>query len=176
MLKLDQKKNIVSSVAKLAQNAQSIVAVDYRGLKVTDMVLLRVEARKNNVHLQVVRNTLAKRALAGTTFECLEKALKGPVLLAFAKNEVSASARLIRDFAKTNDKLKVKGLALNNQLYGPEQLDAIAKLPTKEEAISKLMSVMQAPIVKLARTIAEPKAKLVRTIMAVRDKKQAEGG
>lgn len=172
-LKLEQKKAIVAEVADIANQAVSVVAVDYRGLPVSDMIKLRSDARKADVHVQIVRNTLAIRAFKGTSFECMETALIGPVLLAFAKTELSASARLIKDFKKTNDKVEVKALSLGGKLFGKEHLDAIAKLPTRDEAISQLMSVMQAPIAKFVRTVAAPHTKLVRTIAAVRDQKQA---
>lgn len=175
MLKLDQKKAIVAGANEVAKNALSVVAVDYRGLSVPDMTQLRVEARKANVHIQIVRNTLARRALSDTQFACLNEALVGPVMLAFAREELSAAARLIRDFGKTNDKVKVKALALNNQMYAANQLDMIASLPTRDEAIAKLLFVMQAPIAQFVRTLAEPQAKLARTLAAYRDKKQAEG-
>ncbi len=172
-LKLEQKKAIVAEVADIANQALSVVAVECRGLPVSDMTKLRSDARKADVHLQIVRNTLAKRALKGTSFECMEDALVGPVLLAFARTELSAAARLMKDFKKTNDKLQIKALSLGGKLFGSEHLDAIAKLPTRDEAISQLMSVMQAPIAKFVRTVAAPHTKLVRTIAAVRDQKQA---
>jgi len=168
---LSKKKTIVSEVASVAKEALSVVVADYRGLTVSDMTALRAQARKADVHLRIVRNTLAKRALMGTSFECLGEALVGPSIFAFAKTELAASARLIKDFSKTNDKLKVKALSLGGQLLASSQLDAVAKLPTRDEAIARLLSVMQAPIAKLARTLAEPQAKLVRLLAAIRDQK-----
>jgi len=174
-LKLEQKKAIVAEVANVANKALSVVVADYRGIKVSDITKLRSEARKSGVYVRVVRNTLARRALQGTSFECMGDTLIGPVLLAFAESELSASARLIRDFAKTNDKLKVMALSLGGQVLKSDQLEMVAKLPTKEEAISKLLSVMQAPIAKFVRTVAAPHTKLVRTLAAVRDQKQSAG-
>jgi large subunit ribosomal protein L10 len=171
-LKLEQKKAIVAEVALIADSALSVVAADYRGLTVSDMTALRAKARKSGVHLRVVRNTLARQAFKGTPYECLNESLVGPVLLAFAKDEPSASARLLRDFAKTNDKLKVKALSLNGLFYGGEHLESIARLPTREEGITKLVIVMQAPITKFVRTMAEPAAKFVRVLAAIRDQKQ----
>jgi large subunit ribosomal protein L10 len=171
-LKLSDKKAIVAEVAEVAGKALSAVAVDYRGITVSDMTALRVAARRSKVHLQVVRNTLARRALTGTSFECLNDTLIGPVLLAFSEEEPSAGARLMRDFAKTNDKLKVKALSLGGQLYSSQHLDAIAKLPTRIEGIALLLGVMQAPISKFVRTLAEVPTKLVRGLSAVRDQKQ----
>lgn len=173
-LKLEQKKTIVAEVAEVANRSLSVIAAEYRGLSVADMTSLRKEARKAGVHLRVTRNTLARRALQGTSFECLSNSLVGPVLLAFGGEELSAGARLIRAFAKTNDKLVVKALSLGGKLLGKEQLDAVAKLPTRDEALAQLMAVMQAPIAKLVRTMAEPHAKLVRLFAAVRDQKQSQ--
>lgn len=172
MLKLEQKKAIVAEVADVAGQALSVVAADYRGLTVSEMTGLRMQARKNGVKLRVVRNTLARRAFQGTTHESLANALVGPVLLAFAKEEPAASARLFRDFAKTNEKLKVKALSLGGQLYGSEHLETIAKLPTRQEAIGRFASVLQAPITKLACTLNEIPTKLARALSQVRDQKQ----
>lgn len=172
-LKLDQKKTIVSEVAEVAKRSMSVIAADYRGLSVSDMTKLRAQARQAGVHLRVTRNTLARRALQGTSFECLSESLVGPVLLAFAGDELSAGARLLRDFAKTNDKLVVKALSLSGKLLSSNQLESVAKLPTRDEAIAKLLSVMQAPVAKFVRTIAEPPAKFARILVAIRDQKQS---
>lgn len=170
-LKLKQKKTIVAEVSDVANNALSVIAVEYRGLTVSEMNRLRSTAR-DKVLLRVVPNTLARLAFKGTTFECMQSALVGPLLLAFAKTELSAAARLIKDFRKTNDKLVVKAISLDGKLLGAEHLNAVAELPTKDEAIAQLMSVMQAPIAKFVRTLAAPHTKLVRTIAAIRDQKQ----
>lgn len=173
VLKLDDKKAIVSEVAGVAQQALSLIAAEYSGLTVSDLTALRKSARESNVYMRVVRNTLARRALEGTQFACIQQKLVGPLLLAFSKDEPGAAARLIRDFVKTNDKLVVKALAIDSQLLEANGLERLASLPTRDEAIAQLMSVMLAPITKLVRTMAEPHAKLVRTVAAVRDKKQA---
>jgi large subunit ribosomal protein L10 len=170
-LRLEGKKEIVAEVAKVASSALSAVAAEYRGLTVTQMTKLRANARSSGVYLRVVRNTLARRAIEGTEFACMQESLVGPLLLAFSKDEPGAAARLVRDFAKDNEKLVVKVLSVGGQLLGPRDLDKLATLPTRPEAISTLMSVMLAPVTKLARTLAEPHAKLVRTIAAVRDQK-----
>lgn len=171
-LKLNDKKEIVAEVAEVASRAVSVVAADYRGLTASQMTKLRANARNANVNLRIVRNTLARIALKGTEFECINNALTGPIILAFASDEPGATARLMRDFAKDHEKLEVKAISLGGQVYDKSQLDFVAKLPTKDEAIAQLMSVMQAPIAKLVRTMAEPTAKLVRTLAAVRDTKQ----
>lgn len=172
-LRLEDKKAIVAEVAEVAANALSVVAADYRGLPVANMTKLRADARKAGVYMRVVRNTLARRALEGTEFACMQDVLVGPLLLAFSQHEPGSAARLIRDFVKTNEKFEVKALAIGGKLLDAKQLEAVATLPTKDEAIATLMSVLNAPITKFVRTLAEPHAKLVRTIAAVRDKKQA---
>lgn len=171
-LKINDKKQIVAEVAEVASRAVSVVAADYRGLTASQMTKLRSNARQANVNLRIVRNTLARIALKGTEFEAINTSLTGPIILAFASDEPGATARLMRDFAKENENLDVKAISLGGQVYDKSQLDAIAKLPTKSEAIARLLSVMQAPISKLVRTMAEPHAKLVRTLAAVRDTKQ----
>lgn len=171
-LKLSDKKAIVAEVAEIAGRALSAVVVDYRGVTAPDMIALREAARRLKVHPQVMRNTLARRAVEGTSFECLKDSLTGPVLLAFSEEEPSAGARLMRDFVKTNDKLKVKALSVGGQLYSSQHLEAIAKLPTRIEAIATLLGVMQAPVSKFVRTLAEIPTKLVRGLSAVRDQKQ----
>lgn len=172
-LNLEGKKAIVSEVSKVAAESVSALSADYRGLTVTEMTKLRVSAREAGVYVRVVRNTLAKRALKDTEFECISDSLSGPMLLAFGKNELSAPARLFKDYVKQFEKLEVKALAVGGQVYDSNSLDAIAMLPTKDEAISRLMAVMQAPIAKLVRTLAAPQLKLVRTVVAVKEKKEA---
>ena len=168
-LGLKQKQEKVDELIKVAASSTSIIAADYKGLKSSDMTELRTKVRQlgGGTHLQVVRNTLAKRAFAGTNYEVLTNKLKGPVLLAFSKNEVSSVAKLLRDFAKEREKLSVTALFVDGTLFNGNQLELVANLPTKQEAIARLVTVIQAPVVKLVRTLAEPQAKLVRTIMAV---------
>jgi large subunit ribosomal protein L10 len=170
-LKLEDKRAIVVSVNEVAVSANSAIVAEYNGMTVADMTQLRDKAREAGVYLRVVRNTLAKRAVLNTKFECIQDVIVGPVVLAFSMDEPGAAARIIKDFIKTNTKLVVKGISLGEQLYDASVLDNVAKLPTYPEAISMLMSVIQAPITQLARTIAEPHAKLTRTIAALRDSK-----
>lgn len=172
-LNLEQKKAIVAEVSDVAANALSAVAADYRGLTVSEVTELRSKAREKGVVLRVVRNTLARRALDNTEFACMRDALVGPLLLAFSKSEPGAAAKLIKDFMKEHEKLEVKALAIGGQLLAAKDLDVVAKLPTRDEAIAMLMSVMKAPVEKFVRTLAEPHAKLVRTIAAIRDKQAA---
>jgi large subunit ribosomal protein L10 len=170
-LRLEGKKAIVAEVAKIASSALSAVAAEYRGLTVSQMTKLRANARSNGVYMRVVRNTLARRAVADTDFACMQEAFVGPLLLAFSQEEPGSAARLVRDFAKEHDKLVVKALAVGGQLLAPSDLDKLATLPTRPEAISQLMSVMLAPITQLVQTMAAPHAKLVRTVAAIRDQK-----
>jgi large subunit ribosomal protein L10 len=173
VLKLEDKKAIVSEVAVVAKQAVSLIAAEYSGLTVAQVTGLRKSARESGVYMRIVRNTLAKRALEGTQFACIQDELVGPLILAFSKDDPGAAARLIKAFVKDNEKLKVKALAIDNQVLPPEGLNKLASLPTRDEAIAQLMSVMLAPITKFVRTLAEPHAMLVRTVAAVRDKKQA---
>jgi large subunit ribosomal protein L10 len=173
VLKLEDKKVIVAEVAEVASSALSAVVADYSGLTVGDMNKLRAKARGNNVYVRVVRNTLAQRAVDNTDFACLKEGLVGPVILAFSKSEPGSAARLFRDFMKDNEKLQVRMLAIGGKAMGPESLEALAKLPTRDEAIASLMAVMKAPVEKFVRTLAEPHAKMVRTVAAVRDQKQS---
>lgn len=173
VLKLEDKKTIVNEVAEVAKRAVSLIAAEYSGLTVSQLTGLRKSARQSGVYMRVVRNTLAKRALEGTQFACMQSELIGPLLLAFSTDHPGAAARLIKDFVKDNEKLKVKALVIESQLLPPSGLLTLASLPTRDEGISQLMSVMKAPITKLVRTMAEPHAKLVRTIAAIRDLKQS---
>lgn len=172
-LKLENKKAIVAEVNAIASTALSAAAASYRGLSVTQLTQLRQSARAANVKVRVVRNTLARRAFVGTEFECLSDTLVGPLVLAFAMTEPGAAARVFRDFKKANDKFDVKALALGGKALAANQLEAVAKLPTRDEALATLLSVMIAPITKFVRTVAEPTAQCVRVIAAVRDQKQS---
>jgi large subunit ribosomal protein L10 len=172
-LNLEGKKAVVAEVAAVASQAHSAVAAEYRGLTVAEMTKLRVIARQEKVYLRVVRNTLAGRALEGTDFEGMREGLRGPLLLAFSREEPSAAARVIQSFGKEHAKLVVKMGCVGGKVLPPEGIEALAKMPTKEQAIALLMGALKAPLGKLVRTLAEPTAKLVRTVAAVRDQKQA---
>lgn len=153
-LNLDGKKVVVEEVAQYAAKAHSAVAAEYRGLTVTELTELRKTARETGVYLRVVKNTLAKRAIAGTEFECMQDSLVGPLLIAFSMEDPGCAARLISNFAKTHDKLITKVVAIGGQSYGASELARLASLPTRDQGISLLMSVMKAPTEKLARTLA----------------------
>ncbi len=169
-LKLEDKQAIVASVNEVANNASLAIVAEYRGMSVDSMTELRKKAREAGVYLRVVRNTLARRAVSNTDFECLKEILVGPILLAFSKEEPSAAAKVLKEFSKSEDKLLVKGIGLGKQLLDGSTLAKVAKLPTYLESISLLMSVIQAPITQMVRTIAEPQAQLVRTLAAVGEK------
>lgn len=174
-LRLEQKQEIVAEVNEEAVKALSAVLADYRGMTVTQMTNMRKRARESGVYLRVIRNTLARRAVEGTEFECLKEALTGPTLLAFSKDDPGAAARLLKDCAKEYEKLQVKALSIGGKLLAASDLDRLAKMPTRDQALSMLMATLQAPIAKLARTMNEVPGKLVRTIAAIRDQKQAVG-
>jgi large subunit ribosomal protein L10 len=174
-LNLEDKKALVAEVAEVAAKAQSVVAAEYRGLTVGQMTELRCKARKSGVYMRVVKNTLARKALAGTSFESVGPKLKGPLVLAFSKDDPGAAARVVKDFAKSNEKLVATLVSLGGQVLPGAELEKVASLPTREQALAMLMGVMKAPIQKLVGTLAAPGSKLVRTIAAVRDQKQAAG-
>ena len=172
-LNLEQKKSVVAEVAEVAGRAHSAIAAEYRGLTVEEMTELRVKARDTGVYLRVVKNSLARRAIDGTDFSCMQDGLVGPLVLAFSMEDPGSAARLIKDFSKDHVKLETKLVSVSGQLLAASDLERLAKLPTKDQAISTLMAVMKAPIEKFVRTLNEPHGKLVRTVAAVRDQKQA---
>ena len=171
-LALEDKKAIVAEVSEAAQSALSAVIADYRGLSVGQMTELRKQAREGGVYLKVVRNTLARRAVEGTDFECLQNELVGPTVLAFSQEDPGAAARLMKDFAKENAELEVKALSISGQVLGAEQIDVLAKMPTLDQARAMLMSVMIAPVTKLARTLNEFPGSITRVMAAVADEKK----
>ena len=168
---LAAKKAMVDEVSAVAAKAISAVVADYRGLTVNQMTQLRAQARKSGVYLKVVRNTLTRKAFLDTEFACLSDKLVGHLFVALSLQAPSDAARLLKDFVKSFEKLEIKALAVGGKLYTADQLDAIASLPTKDEALAKLMFVMKAPVEKFVRTLAAPHAKLVRTVAAIRDTK-----
>jgi large subunit ribosomal protein L10 len=174
-LNLEGKKALVEEVNAVAAKALSVVAAEYRGLTVAQMTELRGKARASGVYMRVVKNTLARRALAGTAFEPLGTKLKGPLVLAFSNDDPGAAARVIRDFAKANEKLVPTSLSIGGQVLPAKDLDKVASLPTREQALSMLLGVIQAPVQKLVSTLHAVPSKLVRTLAAVRDQRQAAG-
>lgn len=172
-LRLDDKKAVVEEVSAIAAVAHSAVAAEYRGLTVEQLTNLRKTARTSGVYLRVVKNTLARRAVEGTEFACMQAGMVGPLILAFSLDDPGAAGRLIADFIKQSDKLVVKLVAVGGKEYGADGLERLSKLPTKDQAIAILMGTMKAPVEKFVRTLAEPHAKMVRTVAAIRDQKQA---
>lgn len=172
-LNLEQKKAVVAEMSEVAQNALSVVAAEYRGLTVEQMTDLRVKAREGSVFLKVAKNTLVRRAFQETDFECIADDLKGPLVYAFSTEDPGAAARLVKDFAKENDELVAHVLAMGGEKFAPTEIEKLASMPTRDQALAMLMSVMKAPVEKFVRTLAEPNAKMVRTIAAIRDKKEA---
>lgn len=168
-----EKRAVVAEVAEVAATAHSAVAAEYRGLTVDKLTDLRVEARKTGVYVRVVKNSLARRAVEGTEFECMQESLSGPLMLAFSTEDPGSAARLFRDFAKDNDDFKVTLGAVGGETLDASEIGKLANLPTRDEAIAQLMSVMQAPVAKLVRTLNEVPGKLVRTVEAVRLQKDA---
>jgi large subunit ribosomal protein L10 len=165
-LRLEDKKAFVKEINAVAGESISAVAAEYRGLTVAEMTELRRDARNAGVYLRVVKNTLARRAVEGTDFECMKDTLKGPILLAFGKEEPGAAARVIKDFAKEHKALQAVSLSAGGQLLPAEDLARLADLPTLDQARAILLGAMIAPMTKLVRTIAEPSAMLARTLSA----------
>ena len=170
---LKEKQAIVAEVNETAQAALSAVMADYRGVTVDAMTQLRKSARESGVQVRVIRNTLAKRAFEGTELECMNEALTGPCIVAFAMEDPGASARLFKDFAKEQEAFEIKALSVGGKLLPAEQIDALAKLPTRDEALALVMAVMQAPVTKLVRTMNDIPGRVTRVVAAVRDQKQA---
>jgi large subunit ribosomal protein L10 len=172
-LNLEQKKAVVAEVADAASKALAAVAAEYRGLTVEEMTELRAKAREGGVYLKVAKNTLVRRAVEGTEYECMQESLAGPLLFAFSMEDPGAAARLVKDYSKDHKNLIAKLVAVGGQMYDASELERLSSLPTYDQAIAILMGVMKAPIEKFVRTLAEPHTKLVRTVAAVRDAKQA---
>jgi large subunit ribosomal protein L10 len=172
-LTLEQKKAIVSELAEVASKSPTAIAAEYIGLNVADLSELRKNAREAGIYLKVVRNTLARRALEQTNFECMCKGLVGPLMLAFSNDEPGSAAKVIRDFSKANEKLVVKLVASDGRLLEASDIDRLATLPTLDEGRSIFLGVLKAPLGKLVRVFAEPEAKFARLLAAKRDQQQA---
>lgn len=152
-LRLEDKKEIVAAVNQAASGAFSAVVADYRGLTVGQLTKLRTKARENNVYLRVVRNTLARRAFEGTGFAILSDSLVGPTIigLSMSENDMGAAARLFKEFAKDHQQLELKTAAYDGKLFVASEIDVLARLPNREQALSMLASVLQAPVSKFGR-------------------------
>jgi large subunit ribosomal protein L10 len=165
-LRFEDKKALVQEVNAVAGDSVTAVAAEYRGLSVAEMTELRKQARSAGVYMRVVKNTLARRAVVGTDFECMQDTLKGPILLAFAKDDPGAAARVIKDFAKEHDALQAVSLSAGGQLLPASDLKMLADLPTLDQAHAMLLGIMVAPMSKMVRTLAEPSGMLARTLGA----------
>lgn len=168
-MRLEDKKALVAEVNAVASNALSAVAAEYRGLTVEQMTTFRSQARAAGVYVRVVKNTLARRAIQGTDFECLNEALQGPLLLAFSNDDPGAAARIIKAFAKDNEKLQTKAVSISGQLYPGSDLDRLAALPTLDEARAQLLALLNTPMTQFVRTINEPAGQLARVLQAKAD-------
>ncbi len=165
-LTVEAKQAVVTEVAAVAKTAQSAVAAEYRGLTVAEMTKFRVAARQAGVYVRVVKNTLARRAIEGTSFECMKGSLKGPLVLAFSREDPGAAARVVKGFAKEHEKLVTVALSIGGELYPASDIDRLASLPTLTDARTMFVRVLNAPLTQLVRTLAEPAAMLARTLKA----------
>jgi large subunit ribosomal protein L10 len=171
-LDLDRKKAVVAEISAQVAKAKAIVVAEYRGLEVGHMTELRAKARKSGVYLRVLKNTLARRAVAGTPFAELSQHMKGPLVYGISPDPV-ATAKVLNEFARGNEKLVIRAGAMPNALFSAKEVTALASLPSREELLAKLLGTMQAPIAQFARTLNEMPARFVRTLAAVRDKRAA---
>lgn len=172
-LTLEDKKAVVAEISEQVTGAQAIILAEYRGMKVSDVTVLRAKARASGVYLRVLKNTLAQRAVAGTPFEGLAQHMVGPLAYGMSKDPVSA-AKVLHEFAKTNDKLVVKAGALANQVMNAKEVGVLATMPSRDELLSKLMGTMQAPVAKLVRTMNEVPTKFARALAAVKEQKEKQ--
>ncbi len=171
-LNRQEKADMIKEISGIVADSQSIVIAEYRGLTVDAATKLRAEARKEGVQLRVLKNTLVRRAVAGTPFEGLSDQFVGPLLYGFSADPV-ASAKVMANFAKTNDKLVIKAGAMPNNVLDVAGVQALATMPSRDELLAKLMATMNEPVAKFVRTLNEVPARFVRTVAAVRDAKEA---
>ncbi len=171
-LNLEQKKAVVAEVNKQIAGAQAVVLAENRGIGVSEMTALRVQARKSGVYLRVLKNTLVRRAVDGTAFSDLANEMVGPIVYGISTDPV-AVAKVLNDFAKSNDKFVIKSGAMPNKVMSASNIAALASLPSREELLAKLLGTMQAPIAKFVRTLNEVPTKFVRGLAAVLDQKPA---
>ncbi len=168
---LEEKKAVVAEIAEVAAMAYSAIAAEYRGLSVSAMTALRVAARNENIYLRVVRNTLAKRAVEGTDFACMQSGMTGPLVFGFSTEDPSAVARVMASFAKEHDRLTIKMISLGGKLLPPTEIEKLANMPTRDQAIAMLMGTMKAPIDKFVRTLVAPTSKMICMLVAIRNAK-----
>ena len=170
-LSLEQKQAIVTEVAARLAKAQAVIVAENRGLDVGAVTGLRVKARKSGLYLRVLKNSLARRAVQGTPFEPLSGQLAGPLMYGIAQDPV-AGAKVLADFAKDHERFVIMGGALPNAVMSAKDVKALATMPSREELLAMLVGTMQAPVVKLVRTMNEVPGRFVRTLAAVRDARE----
>ena len=168
-----EKERIVDEVKQVVATASTLVVSDARGLKVSELSQIRKEANERGVHIQVIKNSLAKLAFKGSDFDCTQEILTGPSLFAFSFDEPGAAAKLLKSYAKNFDDLEIKALVVEGQLLDGGQIDILAKLPSRDEAYGLIANVLQAPVSKFATLLNEVPSKLARVLTAVRDSKEA---
>lgn len=170
-LNLEEKKAVVAEVAAQVAAAKAIVLAEYRGLEVGNMTELRRKARRSGVYLRVLKNTLARRAVKDTPFAELADQMVGPLVYGISSDPV-ATAKVMNEFAKGNDKFVIKAGAMPNAVISAKEVTALASLPSREELLAKLMGTMQAPVAQFVRTLNEVPSKFVRALAAVRDARE----
>ena len=170
-LNLEEKKEVVAEVSERLAKAQTVVLAEYRGLAVEQITVLRSQARASGVYLRVLKNTLARRAVKGTPFEKLADQMVGPLAYGISEDPVAA-AKVLHTYAKTNDKLVIKGGAMANYVMNAKEIGNLATMPSRDELIARLMGTLQAPVTKFVQTLNEVPGKFVRTLAAIRDQKQ----
>ena len=163
-LNLAEKKALVADVNAVAASALSAVVAEYRGLTVAEMTELRTEARNSGVYMKVVKNSLARRAVEGTQFECIRESLHGPLLLAFSREDPGSAARVIRGFSKEHANLVTVSVAVGGEVYDATNLDRMASLPNLDEARAMVLRTLNGPMTQLVRLLSEPGAMLARTL------------
>ena len=171
-LNLEEKKEVVAEISQRLTKAQAVVIAEYRGLPVEQITVLRSQARASGVYLRVLKNSLARRAVKGTPFEKLGPHMVGPLAYGISDDPVAA-AKVLHTYAKTNDKLVIKGGAMANYVMNAKEIGNLATMPSRDELLAKLMGTMQAPIAMFVRTLNEVPGKFVRTLAAVRDARAA---
>ena len=170
-LNLEEKKAVVAEVSAQVAKAQAIIVAEYRGLEVGDMTQLRAKARQSGIYFRVLKNSLARRAVADTPFAGLSEHMVGPLAYGIGSDPVAA-AKVLHEFAKGKEKFVIKAGAMANFVMSGKDVANLATMPSRDELLSKLLGTMQAPITKFVRTLNEVPTKFVRGLAAVRDQKQ----
>lgn len=171
-LSLDQKKAVIKEVTDAIASAQAGVLAEYRGLNVEQLTALRTEARNAGVWIRVVKNNLAKLVIKDSDFECLTEHFVGPVIFSASEDPV-AVAKIMSQFAKDNEKLKITAGAMNGDFMDLAMIQSLSKLPGRDELIAMLMRTIQAPVQKLVSTLNEVPSKAVRTLAAIAESREA---